>query len=258
MITICSSSENICMEILTGELCHLGNQERTVRHQHKQCRLQNRKVTNPGELGQVLCAVKDQNVCDCLLLIRVIGNSCAKKRISMPSGSPSRRQSSATAWICWKSHSEPGKRRSTRIRPCSNSVCHSFGWHWKYIAMIVRPSGIIYILQMEMLQTYPLKTMATASLRTLSPKTSAYMFTSTFRSLNIASIVSGSVGDINAPKYNVSKNVKLNTQNYKHNSQHCIIKYGCQSTEWIRDRKRQMHHQPVAQRRRPHFDCPVH
>lgn len=51
--------------------------------------------------------------------------------------------------------------------------------------------------------------MATASLRTLSPKTSAYIFTSTFKSLNIARIVSGSVGEINAPKYNVSRNVKL-------------------------------------------------
>lgn len=51
--------------------------------------------------------------------------------------------------------------------------------------------------------------MATASLSTLSPKTNAYRFTSTFKSLNIANMVKGSVGDIKAPKYNVSKNVKL-------------------------------------------------
>lgn len=57
--------------------------------------------------------------------------------------------------------------------------------------------------------TYPLKTIATASFKTLSPKTSAYKLTSTCRSLNIASIVSGSVDEIKAPKYRVSKKVKL-------------------------------------------------
>lgn len=56
---------------------------------------------------------------------------------------------------------------------------------------------------------YPLKTIATASFKTLSPKTNAYIFTSTFKSLKIAKMVSGSVGEISAPKYKVSKNVKL-------------------------------------------------
>uniref|UniRef100_A0A1A9Z425 Uncharacterized protein n=1 Tax=Glossina pallidipes TaxID=7398 RepID=A0A1A9Z425_GLOPL len=42
-----------------------------------------------------------------------------------------------------------------------------------------------------------------------SPNTNAYKLTSTCKSWNIARIVSGSVGDINAPKYKVSKNVKL-------------------------------------------------
>jgi len=51
--------------------------------------------------------------------------------------------------------------------------------------------------------------MATASLSTDSPKTSAYRFTSTRRSLNMARMVSGSVGDIRAPKYKESRNVKL-------------------------------------------------
>lgn len=51
--------------------------------------------------------------------------------------------------------------------------------------------------------------MATASLSTDSPNTSAYKLTSTCKSWNIANIVSGSVGDIKAPKYSVSRNVKL-------------------------------------------------
>ena len=55
--------------------------------------------------------------------------------------------------------------------------------------------------------TYPLSTIATASFNTLSPNTKAYKFTSTCKSLKIEIIVSGSVGDINAPKYKVSKNV---------------------------------------------------
>ncbi|KAI9578578.1 hypothetical protein GQX74_009152 [Glossina fuscipes] len=57
--------------------------------------------------------------------------------------------------------------------------------------------------------TYPLKTIATASFRTDSPNTNAYKLTSTCKSWNIARMVRGSVGDINAPKYKVSKNVKL-------------------------------------------------
>lgn len=44
---------------------------------------------------------------------------------------------------------------------------------------------------------------------TLSPKTSAYKLTSTCISLNMARMVSGSVGEISAPKYNVSRKVKL-------------------------------------------------
>lgn len=55
--------------------------------------------------------------------------------------------------------------------------------------------------------TYPLRTIATASLSTLSPNTKAYKLTSTCRSLKIDIIVNGSVGDIKAPKYKVSKNV---------------------------------------------------
>lgn len=57
--------------------------------------------------------------------------------------------------------------------------------------------------------THPLSTIATASFRTLSPNTRAYKFTSTWRSLKIAKIVRGSVDEIRAPKYKVSKKVKL-------------------------------------------------
>lgn len=57
--------------------------------------------------------------------------------------------------------------------------------------------------------SYPLRTIATASFKTLSPKTKAYKLTSTCRSLKIARIVSGSVEEIRAPKYKVSKNVIL-------------------------------------------------
>ena len=57
--------------------------------------------------------------------------------------------------------------------------------------------------------TYPLRTIDTASLRTLSPNTSAYKLTSTCKSLNIARIVKGSVLEMRAPKYKVSRKVKL-------------------------------------------------
>jgi hypothetical protein len=50
--------------------------------------------------------------------------------------------------------------------------------------------------------------MATASFKTLSPNTRAYKLTSTCKSLKIDIIVNGSVGDIKAPKYRVSKKVK--------------------------------------------------
>lgn len=52
-------------------------------------------------------------------------------------------------------------------------------------------------------------TIATASLSTLSPNTNAYKLTSTCNELNIANMVNGSVGLINAPKYSVSKKVKF-------------------------------------------------
>lgn len=53
-------------------------------------------------------------------------------------------------------------------------------------------------------------TIATASFSTLSPKTNAYKLTSTCNALNMANMVNGSVGDISAPKYSVSKKVKFN------------------------------------------------
>lgn len=59
----------------------------------------------------------------------------------------------------------------------------------------------------NILYTNPLSTMATASFSTLSPNTKAYRLTSTCKSLKMDIIVRGSVGDINAPKYRVSKNV---------------------------------------------------
>jgi hypothetical protein len=61
----------------------------------------------------------------------------------------------------------------------------------------------------QSIPTHPLRTIATASFRTLSPNTRAYKFTSTCRSLKIAKIVRGSVEEIRAPKYKVSKKVKL-------------------------------------------------
>lgn len=92
---------------------------------------------------------------------------------------------------------------------------------------------ILYVLKRKS-SDYLLMTIATASFRTLSPNTNAYKFTSTCNALKIARMVNGSceqqiihdckkkwinsravciqhtVGDISAPKYSVSRNVKFN------------------------------------------------
>ena len=51
--------------------------------------------------------------------------------------------------------------------------------------------------------------MATASLRTLSPKTRAYKFTSTCKSEKIANTVTGSVAEINEPNSRQSRNANI-------------------------------------------------
>lgn len=57
--------------------------------------------------------------------------------------------------------------------------------------------------------THPDNTRATASLSTLSPNTNEYKLTSTLKSLNMAKIVNGSVGEMSAPKNSTSRNVNL-------------------------------------------------
>ena len=66
--------------------------------------------------------------------------------------------------------------------------------------------------------------MATASFKTLSPKTREYRVTSTFKSLNIANIVTGSVGEIIAPNVRASKKVKESFKLIGRNWTHPYIK----------------------------------